>query len=117
MRKTLRLTTAVTGVCLLVLSGCEVQPDPPVAGSPSTSRSTETTATTATTRTKLACTIPDRFRAKELSTLPASDNVIALTFDGGSNAAGVRSILDTLASRRGSPTNIWSETTPTPTPT
>ena len=97
MRGILRQATAVSSLCL-VLFACEAQPGQPAAESPPTSR-LEHSPTDATTRTTLACTIPDRLRAKDVSTLPVSEKVIALTFDGGSNAAGVRSILDTLAAR------------------
>jgi peptidoglycan/xylan/chitin deacetylase (PgdA/CDA1 family) len=97
VRGILRQATAVSSLCL-VLFACEAQPGQPAAESPPTSR-LEHSPTDATTRTTLACTIPDRLRAKDVSTLPVSEKVIALTFDGGSNAAGVRSILDTLAAR------------------
>jgi peptidoglycan/xylan/chitin deacetylase (PgdA/CDA1 family) len=43
------------------------------------------------------CLVPARLRGQDLSRLPVTDKAIALTFDGGSNAAGVRSNLDTLA--------------------
>lgn len=94
----LRRAAAASGLCLVLL-GCEPQPGQPAAEGPSTAESSATPSPTATTRTALACTIPERFRGKELSRLPVSDKVVALTFDGGSNAAGVRSILDTLAAR------------------
>lgn len=99
MRGILRRVAAVSGLCLVLL-GCEVQPERPVAEGPQPTQSKAVPSTSAATSTTLGCTIPDRLRGKELSRFPASDKVIALTFDGGSNAAGVRSILDTLAARR-----------------
>jgi len=94
----LRRAIAFSGLCLVLL-GCEPQSGRPAAEAPSTWGSRATPSPSATNRAALACTIPDRLRAQELSRLPVSDKVVALTFDGGSNAAGVRSILDTLAAR------------------
>lgn len=45
------------------------------------------------------CTVPSRFKGRELTRLPVTDKVVALTFDAGGDAEGVRSILDTLAAR------------------
>jgi peptidoglycan/xylan/chitin deacetylase (PgdA/CDA1 family) len=65
----------------------------PTPTSPSPSATTPTTA-------PYVCNIPSGFRGKDLEVLPTSRNVVALTFDGGSGAAGVPSILATLAERK-----------------
>lgn len=46
------------------------------------------------------CRIPARFVGLDLERLPLTDRRIALTFDGGGDASGVRSILDTLERRQ-----------------
>ena len=43
--------------------------------------------------------MPLRFKGDEVTRLPVTAKVVALTFDGGGDAGGVRSILDTLAAR------------------
>jgi peptidoglycan/xylan/chitin deacetylase (PgdA/CDA1 family) len=43
-----------------------------------------------------ACAVPAAFRGTELSRLPVTEKVIALTFDAGANADGVPSIRATL---------------------
>jgi len=45
------------------------------------------------------CRVPDRLRGRDIETLPVTSKVVALTFDGGANAAGVPSILTTLGDR------------------
>lgn len=49
--------------------------------------------------TEIPCTVPPRLRGQDVERLPVTEKVVALTFDGGGSAAGVTSILDTLAAR------------------
>lgn len=45
------------------------------------------------------CVVPPRFLGREVERLDLDEKLIALTFDAGANADGVRPILDTLAAR------------------
>jgi peptidoglycan/xylan/chitin deacetylase (PgdA/CDA1 family) len=65
---------------------------------------TATNATTATTATTQGCGIPSTLLGKDLTTVPGTAKVVALTFDAGANANGVPSILATLAGRQGTGT-------------
>jgi peptidoglycan/xylan/chitin deacetylase (PgdA/CDA1 family) len=61
--------------------------------------------------------VPPTMIGTEWTVLPTNAKVVALTFDAGANAAGLRSILDTLA-RKGAPatfflTGNWVNTYPT----
>lgn len=62
--------------------------------SPSTS-STRPPTPTATTPSG-PWTVPASLRGKDIETIPTSRRIVALTFDGGANAEGLASILDTL---------------------
>lgn len=60
--------------------------------------------------------VPTSVRGTEWTTLPTSQRVVALTFDAGGNAAGLSSILDTLA-RTGTAasfflTGAWTDANP-----
>lgn len=46
-----------------------------------------------------SCSLPAEVRGRDLEVLPTGTSVVALTFDAGGSAAGVRPILDTLAAR------------------
>lgn len=45
------------------------------------------------------CSIPSSLRGKDLTTIPTTAKVIALTFDGGGSNDGTRKILDTLSAK------------------
>jgi peptidoglycan/xylan/chitin deacetylase (PgdA/CDA1 family) len=64
-----------------------------VRGLPGSLRSEKATATAA------AAALPPSLVGKEWTRLPTTKKVVALTFDCGSNMAGVRSILSTLKAR------------------
>lgn len=49
-----------------------------------------------TTATPPALPFPEWLRGQDLTSIPGAGNQIALTFDGGANAAGLQSILSTL---------------------
>lgn len=104
MRYTRRQAVAVSGLCLMLV-GCEVQANSPEAARPAASvAQTTVPSPRLSSPTAPTCSIPRRLQAQEVSTLPVTDRVVALTFDAGSNAAGVRSILDTLADRNAAAT-------------
>ncbi|WP_439657889.1 polysaccharide deacetylase family protein [Lentzea sp. HUAS TT2] len=101
------------GVVVLVLALLRATPGPPVAAPPSTSVTATTTsvsnpATTTPVATTTANTttvppgpgVPDALRGKDISRIPTDRKVVALTFDAGGNAAGLPSILRTLADQR-----------------
>ncbi|MCP2247289.1 polysaccharide deacetylase family protein [Lentzea aerocolonigenes] len=114
----------VAGAAVLVLGGVVVlifallrpAPEPPVAAPPSTSAARTTTtstttptnappATTAPTTTRTTTVppgspFPESLRGQDVSRLPTDRKVVALTFDAGANAAGLPSILRTLADQR-----------------
>ncbi|QNN54070.1 polysaccharide deacetylase family protein [Nocardioides mesophilus] len=46
-----------------------------------------------------ACAVPARFAGQEISRLPVTQKVVALTFDAGANADGVHSIRTTLRAK------------------
>jgi len=56
-------------------------------------------ATGATTSAAQGCGLPATLLGKDLTLVPGSAKVVALTFDAGANANGVASILATLAGR------------------
>ncbi len=87
MRRNARLLVGLG--CLLVLAGCTSQ-DPA-----STSVDAPAAAAAVTT-----CTIPARFAGQDVERLPLTGRYIALTFDAGGNADGVKPILDTLQARK-----------------
>jgi len=78
------------------------------AASPSVPRTTTATstavvrssATRATTSTARGCGLPAALLGKDLTLVPGTAKVVALTFDAGANANGVSSILATLAGRQ-----------------
>jgi peptidoglycan/xylan/chitin deacetylase (PgdA/CDA1 family) len=78
------------------------------AASPSVPRATTATstavvrssATRATTSASQGCGLPAALLGKDISLVPGSAKVVALTFDAGANANGVASILATLAGRQ-----------------
>jgi peptidoglycan/xylan/chitin deacetylase (PgdA/CDA1 family) len=76
----------------LLAAGCATGPivssAPPAA---SVQRDLTAVATT--------CTVPTRFDLKEVERLPVRSKLVALTFDAGSNAAGLPKILHVLADR------------------
>lgn len=84
---------AVLSVCVLA-AGCGA--GTPVAGAPANLSATSSS----TTPEPPPCSIPTRFAGKEISRLPVTDKVIALTFDGGANADGVPSIRATLGTMK-----------------
>lgn len=63
------------------------------SGRPTTSRPATTPPRTTT------CRIPSSLLGKDLTTLPTTRKVVALTFDAGASNAGVASILATLSSQ------------------
>ncbi|HSN43192.1 MAG TPA: polysaccharide deacetylase family protein, partial [Propionibacteriaceae bacterium] len=67
---------------------------------PATHKTTATTATTATSATTQGCGIASTLLGKDLTAVPGTAKVVALTFDAGANANGVPSILATLAGRQ-----------------
>lgn len=102
----------LSGVVALIFVLLRSTSGPPVATPPGTSASTATTTTTATstpttttappaTRTTTPrppeVPFPESLRGKDISRLPTDLEVVALTFDAGANAAGLPSILHTLA--------------------
>jgi peptidoglycan/xylan/chitin deacetylase (PgdA/CDA1 family) len=115
------VAVAVLAVVTLLVSGCGR--DEPAAP-PSTSVSTEVgsssavasstvpgtttrpaTTTTTTTTTRPAMTTPGAsfpagLRGQDLTVLPTTEKVVALTFDAGANGAGVSKILVVLAEQR-----------------
>lgn len=108
------LTAGLAGLtsgCLLV-AGCgssTTMADPPgpspapkavATASPSKLPSSHAADVGSPTGSASTCVIPTRFAGKELSRLPVTDKVIALTFDGGANADGVASIRSTLIKRK-----------------
>jgi peptidoglycan/xylan/chitin deacetylase (PgdA/CDA1 family) len=92
---TLRLSAAVL-VTALVAAGCgTASPDTAELQGAPAGRAVASTPTTSAS----ACAVPKRFVGKEVERLPVTDKLVALTFDAGANADGVRSILDTLAAK------------------
>ncbi|MCP2196565.1 polysaccharide deacetylase family protein [Lentzea flava] len=97
------------GVAVLVLVLLRPVSGPPVA-TPSTTTSTPVTTTTATTTAPTTTRptaepspgvpFPESLRGQDVSRLPTDRRVVALTFDAGANAAGLPSILRTLADQR-----------------
>lgn len=73
-------------------------PAPSTTSSPTTDPTTPAT-TTPTVPTPSSCAIPPALTGLDLEQLPLADKQIALTFDGGSNAAGVDRIVATLTAR------------------
>jgi len=65
---------------------------------PATQKTTATT--TATTATTKGCGIASSLLGKDLTAVPGTAKVVALTFDAGANANGVPSILATLSGRQ-----------------
>jgi peptidoglycan/xylan/chitin deacetylase (PgdA/CDA1 family) len=59
-----------------------------------------TTTAPATTTTTQGCGIASTLLGKDLTTVPGTAKVVALTFDAGANANGVPSILATLSGRQ-----------------
>jgi peptidoglycan-N-acetylglucosamine deacetylase len=77
-------------------------PASPASPAPLTSPTTQTTQTTTPPRTSSATpppanTLPSWLLGKEWDRIPTGRRVVALTFDAGADAAGVPSILSTLA--------------------
>jgi peptidoglycan/xylan/chitin deacetylase (PgdA/CDA1 family) len=114
-RRPLAVATAVLvlgGVAVLILALLRATPEPPVAAPPSTSVTTSATtagaATTTpattpaptTTTTPPGPPFPESLRGEDVDRLPTDRKVVALTFDAGANAAGLPSILRTLADQR-----------------
>jgi peptidoglycan-N-acetylglucosamine deacetylase len=116
----------VAAAAVLVLAAAAVlfftlarpAPGPPVAAPPSSS-ATPTTSTVTGTSTPPATTsttapatgrtttavppgppFPESLRGQDISRLPTDRKIVALTFDAGANAAGLPSILRTLADQR-----------------
>lgn len=108
------------GVAVLIVALLRATPGPPVATPSSTSVTTTTTASSSSTTTTTTARMttasrtttgrttttappplpfPESLRGKDISTLPTDRKVVALTFDAGANAAGLPSILRTLAGR------------------
>lgn len=79
----------------------------PTSAATSSSSSRLTTASTARTSSATragttaaqGCGLPPALLGKDITVLPGTAKVVALTFDAGANANGVPSILGTLASR------------------
>jgi peptidoglycan-N-acetylglucosamine deacetylase len=69
---------------------------PPPATRP---RSTTAPPPVVTSTPTQPAVLPARLLGQDWTRIPTTQRVVALTFDAGSNAAGVRSILATLASR------------------
>lgn len=63
---------------------------------PTPTPSATRTPTAALGAAAAACVVPDRFRGLEVSTLPVTAKVVALTFDAGANADAVAPIRRTL---------------------
>ena len=77
----------------------------PTSTRPTTSVPTAT-KTTSKPATTAACSIPASLRGKDLTAIPTTAKVIALTFDGGGDNSGTRKILDTLAAK-GAPASFF----------
>ena len=66
--------------------------------SPSTSSTTSAASTTSPTSTPPAgAAVPPALLGQDVEVMPTAERVVALTFDAGGNAAGLESILGTLA--------------------
>jgi len=98
----------VTGGIVVVLRGGGDRPsaEPPSSSAPSSSTQARPTApggSATTTPAPLATSepapppFPPALRGQDVTVLPTSNRVLALTFDAGANAAGLPSILSTLA--------------------
>jgi peptidoglycan/xylan/chitin deacetylase (PgdA/CDA1 family) len=91
-------------------SPTEMTLTPSPTSAPSSSRSVSsvrtstaaarTTATHATSSATQGCGIAKSLLGKDLTVLPVTEKVVALTFDAGANANGVAPILATLAARQ-----------------
>ncbi|WP_436498307.1 polysaccharide deacetylase family protein [Actinokineospora sp. HUAS TT18] len=80
-------------------AGGTTSPSP--APSTSATRPTTTAATTTSrATTRPAPPFPESLRGQDVTAIPTSRAVVALTFDAGSNSAGLPSILATLAAKR-----------------
>jgi peptidoglycan/xylan/chitin deacetylase (PgdA/CDA1 family) len=86
------LTALVTAG--LLLAGCSGDPSP--GGQAAGAVRAPGLPGAATSSTAAPCTVPRGLARQELSRLPVTDKVIALTFDAGANADGVPSIRATL---------------------
>lgn len=92
--------------CLgLLLTGCAAGSGnvvlPRAAASPQAAAPSATSpvAASAAAEPGTACSIPDRFRGKDVERLPVQRKLVALTFDGGANADAVDPILRTLGEK------------------
>lgn len=94
------------GVCVgLVLAGCAGGGSPgpgtdeagrPAAATPATTQASPSPISSSLGASETTCTVPARFRGRELTRLPVTGKLIALTFDAGANADGVPAIRRTL---------------------
>lgn len=97
---------------LILLSGCDAGGETPATPTPTRTISTSTStpseepseepsvapsSTTSPRPDAAACAVPARVAGEDLERLPGPRPRIALTFDAGANADGVRSILRALA--------------------
>jgi peptidoglycan/xylan/chitin deacetylase (PgdA/CDA1 family) len=95
------VAVAVAAVVVVVLRGGAdwLAPGGGTAGPPSGTTAAPTTSAVPTTTStpQPPPGLPDALRGQDLEVLPTSDRVVALTFDAGGDAAGLESILGTLA--------------------
>jgi peptidoglycan/xylan/chitin deacetylase (PgdA/CDA1 family) len=85
-------------------TGAGPSPSEPASTAPSSTSSPTTEPTTPATTTPpvpapSSCAVPPELAGLDLEQLPVAGKKIALTFDGGSNAAGVDRIVATLTGR------------------
>ncbi|MGZ6804663.1 MAG: polysaccharide deacetylase family protein, partial [Nocardioidaceae bacterium] len=86
---------ATAAVCaVLTTSACSG------GGTSSVGAAAQAGAPAAVTTTTAPCTVPARLAGKDLTRLPVTGKLVALTFDAGANAAGVPSILKTLHDKK-----------------
>ena len=108
------LVAAVVGLVLVLTGGRADWLEPERAAAPTSDSST--TPTTSATSPPAEPDVPPALRGLDVETIPTTERVVALTFDAGGNAAGLESILATLAAKnvRGTffLTGRWADANP-----
>ncbi len=98
-------TVIAVACAAAVLSGCSTASDPaPPAAAASTTASAPVPAAVpapmaAPAAPAASCTVPRTLVGKDVTRLPVTGKVVALTFDAGANADAVPSVLATLAAK------------------
>ncbi|HET7734495.1 MAG TPA: polysaccharide deacetylase family protein [Nocardioidaceae bacterium] len=90
-------------VAIAMAAGCDAGHDAQVvvpSPRPSVSASPSPIASPTLTPARAGCAVPSRLAGQDISRLPGDEPRVALTFDAGGNADGVRSILRTLTAKR-----------------